>query len=282
MKSNRASQISLLFGLILVTALIVSAQTDHDAWLRYSALSPQQARTYGSLPVRLTVLGHSPVLKSAEEEMISALAKLTGRKPSSSRGITGDSIVLGTFDDLKTAGLNLHSANPFADDGYWLTRAKVHGFQCVVITSKTTRGVLFGVFGLLSKIARGENIAHIDEVQQPYAPVRWVDQWDNLDGSIERGYGGRSIFFADGKVRDDLTRAGEYARLLASIGINGCTINNVNAAPGMLDDAFIVAGSPHRRCVSSVGRAAFHVGRFEQPENRWWTRYIRSARSASR
>ncbi len=96
----------------------------------------------------------------------------------------------------------------------------------------------------MSKIARGESlagivIADIDEVQQPYAPIRWVNQWDNLDGRIERGYGGPSIFFADGNVRSDLARAGEYARLLASIGINGCTINNVNAAPGILEDSFI-------------------------------------------
>ena len=66
-----------------------------------------------------------------------------------------------------------------------------------------------------------------------------MNQWDNLDGRIERGYGGPSIFFSDGKVRADLTRAGQYARLLASIGINGCAINNVNADPRVLDRTFI-------------------------------------------
>src|SRR5262249_53585025 len=67
----------------------------------------------------------------------------------------------------------------------------------------------------------------------------WVDQWDNLDGSIERGYAGRSIFFEDGGVRADLTRAREYARLLASVGINGCNINNVNANPRLLQHDFL-------------------------------------------
>jgi alpha-glucuronidase len=133
----------------------------------------------------------------------------------------------------------LHSPQELKADGYWITTAKVHGSECLIITGANDRGVLYGVFALLSKIARGESIARIDEVQQPYAPIRWVNQWDNLDGRIERGYGGRSIFFADGKVRDDLARAGQYARLLASIGINGCTINNVNAAPGVLEDDFI-------------------------------------------
>ena len=56
-----------------------------------------------------------------------------------------------------------------------------------------------------------------------------------LDGSIERGYGGRSIFFDKGHVREDLAPVAEYARLLASVGINGCNLNNVNNAVGFSD-----------------------------------------------
>ena len=74
----------------------------------------------------------------------------------------------------------------------------------------------------------------LDERTTPYAPIRWVNQWDNLDGSIERGYGGRSIFWENGHARADLTRVADYGRLLASLGINGCSINNVNANPRLL------------------------------------------------
>ena len=116
---------------------------------------------------------------------------------------------------------------------------RIGKLDCLIVGGATDRGVLYGVFALLSKMARGESLDAINEVQEPYAPIRWVNQWDNLNGKVERGYGGPSIFFADGKVRDDLTRAGEYARLLASIGINGCTVNNVNADLGMLDDGMI-------------------------------------------
>jgi len=63
--------------------------------------------------------------------------------------------------------------------------------------------------------------------ERPAMEIRWVDQWDNADGSIERGYAGRSIFFEGGKVREDLKPVAEYARLLASVGINGCNVNNV-------------------------------------------------------
>ncbi len=69
---------------------------------------------------------------------------------------------------------------------------------------------------------------------RPAVPLRWVNQWDNLDGSIERGYGGRSIFWENMHARDDLSRVSEYGRLLASLGINGCSINNVNANPRVL------------------------------------------------
>ena len=65
-----------------------------------------------------------------------------------------------------------------------------------------------------------------------------MNQWDRLDGSIERGYGGRSIFWDQGHVRADLSRASEYARLLASLGINGCDINNVNADKRILSPEF--------------------------------------------
>ena len=99
--------------------------------------------------------------------------------------------------------------------------------------------MLYGTFAFLRKIALGESVAKLDEKQSPYAPVRWVNEWNNLDGTIERGYGGRSIFWDKLQAREDLTRVGEYGRLLASLGINACSINNVNANPRVLAADFI-------------------------------------------
>ena len=95
------------------------------------------------------------------------------------------------------------------------------------------------MFSLLARIAQQKDVSTLDDVQTPSAPIRWVSEWDNLDGSIERGYAGRSIFFDNGAVRANLTRVGQYARLLASIGINGCAINNVNASPRIVAPEFI-------------------------------------------
>ncbi len=215
------------------------AATDVDAWLRYTPLDARTAKQYERLPSKVVVVGDSIVLKTAAQELTLGVSKMTGRGLISSDKIAASSIVLVAFDSLKSLNPRLHPRRVLIGDGYSITWAKLNGHECLLITSFSDRGVLYGVFGFLRKIALGESIARIDEVQQPSAPIRWVDQWDNLDGRIERGYGGRSIFFADGKVREDLTRISQYARLLASIGINACTINNVNAAPGVLEDSFI-------------------------------------------
>jgi alpha-glucuronidase len=58
--------------------------------------------------------------------------------------------------------------------------------------------------------------------------LRLVNHWDNIDGTVERGYAGNSIFFAGGHVTRDLRRVTDYARLLASVGVNAVSLNNVN------------------------------------------------------
>jgi len=109
----------------------------------------------------------------------------------------------------------------------------------IVITGADDRGVLYGAFALLRKVALGESIAALDEKSEPRVPVRWVNHWDNLDGSIERGYGGRSIFWDNGASRVDLSRVNDYGRMLASLGINGASINNVNVNPRILSPDFL-------------------------------------------
>lgn len=100
------------------------------------------------------------------------------------------------------------------DEGYVISGSTVR--------AKTKRGLLYGAFALL----RGEQGA-----SQPFFKLRILNHWDNLDGSIERGYAGESIFwpvFASLHIR-------EYARANASIGINGTVLNNVNASAKQLN-----------------------------------------------
>ena len=90
------------------------------------------------------------------------------------------------------------------------------------IKAKTERGLMYGAYALL----RGESGA-----SQPFYKLRILNHWDNLDGSIERGYAGRSIFWPSYNAQ----HIKDYARANASIGINGTVLNNVNASPNQLN-----------------------------------------------
>ena len=240
--TTRRLHIAIVGLLLLVSCGIETAQagTGGKAWLRYAPLDPAVRAKYDSLPPNVVVLEDSPVLRSAQGEMIRGIQAMTGRTLEAGKKSQEKAIILGTLPEI-------HAVLPkllvppglLGPDGFWLLAAQVGGFDCLIVTSPTDRGVLYGVFSFLRKVAIGESVAALNEVQQPHAAIRWVDQWDNLNGTIERGYAGPSIFFEKGSVRADLTRAGEYARLLASVGIAGCTVNNVNADPRIIDDSFL-------------------------------------------
>jgi len=225
---------------VMVQSNHLFAESGHDAWLRYARLDEGPAAQYESLPASVIVLNGSAVLKTAQEELIRGVRGMLGRTLRAGKAEPQErAIVLATLSELQQVAPQLKPSRELGDDGFWLTTGKIQGFDCLVIAAASERGVLYGVFAFLSKIARDESVSPLNEMQQPRAPIRWIDQWDNLNGTIERGYGGPSIFFADNNVRPDLTQVGEYARLLASIGINGCSINNVNANPRIIEDDFL-------------------------------------------
>jgi alpha-glucuronidase len=234
---RKAFLAAALFG--SMQAESVRAESGYEAWLRYAPVEQAARERYTSLPPSVAVLGDSAVLAAAQGEMIRGVKGMLGRTLRADKGPPRErSIVLGTFESIHAVAPDFR-ARDLREDGFWLTSGKVHGVDCFIIASPTERGVLYGAFALLSKIARNESIDALDEVQQPYAPIRWADQWDNLDGRIERGYGGPSIFFENGTIRADLSRVADYARLLASVAINGCAINNVNADPRLLEESFL-------------------------------------------
>jgi len=213
--------------LSLLLAPMLWAETGNEAWLRYPAITNAAAKArFATLPGSVTVLGTGPVLASSNEELVRGLTGMLGKtlKPEATIPATG-AIVLGTLAEVKKALPGAVLPATLKEDGYHLTRVRTH----LVVAGANERGVLYGTFALLRKIALWEPLATLKETQEPSAPVRWVDEWNNLNGTIERGYGGRSIFFDATNVRQDLSRVRDYARMLASLGINGCNINNVNA-----------------------------------------------------
>jgi alpha-glucuronidase len=188
---------------------------------------------YKDLPSRIVMMGDSPTDKAAAEELRRGLSSILGRAFSVEPMMQGmgekrDSITLASTTNLHHMFILGGHATPPKGEEYWIAFDTHAGHTRVGIVGGTPQAELYGVFHLLEVVAAQQPIPK-DYRSGPSAPIRWVDQWDNLNGTIERGYAGPSIFFENGHVRQDLTRAGEYARLLSSIGINGCNVNNVNA-----------------------------------------------------
>ena len=117
---------------------------------------------------------------------------------------------LHTYYQGETATLTLDPT--MADDAYRISGS--------TITAKNERGLLYGAYALL----RGES-----GYSAPYWKLRILNHWDNPNGTVERGFAGKSIF-----LTPDPERIRMYARGNASVGINGTVLNNVNAKPEAL------------------------------------------------
>jgi len=232
---------SALLVCMIACAMLANGETGYAAWLRYQPANEAVLRSaYAELPATVVKLDDSFTLTAAQKELIRGVQGLLGRTlRASNKPVQEDMIVLGTLESVKHAFPAIPLPIGLMTDGYWMKTTGSQGRRILLITSPNDRGVLYGTFTLLRRMMLHERVDQIDEERNPAAPIRWVNQWDNLDGSIERGYGGRSIFFENNNVVPDLTQAADYARLLASIGINGCTVNNVNANPRALTDEFL-------------------------------------------
>ncbi len=211
--------------LAFFAAAVLRAQPADPAWLRYAP-----AHNPSVIPSHVRALGSSTLEQTAVQEIERALPALRGNTNASN-----EEAVVGTIAEVHKAFPSLAVPRSIAPEGFWLMQTRAHGQPLIAIAGADERGALYGAFDLLRRIATNQDLTRLNALEQPAMPIRWVDEWDNASGTVERGYGGRSIFFEDGKVRDDLTLVSDYARLLASIGINGCNVNNVNGAAPFLE-----------------------------------------------
>ncbi|MBR6366385.1 MAG: alpha-glucuronidase [Lachnospiraceae bacterium] len=204
-----------------------------EAWLKYRrlSLSRQQCeeRLYDSL-ISYAIpfeegLKESPCFGALISEFENGVEALLGMRP---QRVTDGSETLRFAVDPAFGSEDAYSID-FTQNG-----------KNGAITASDVRGLLYGVFHLLRLVATGKSLADFSQTCVPSNPLRMLNHWDNMDGSIERGYSGRSFFFADDQVLvNDRTRA--YARLVASVGINAVVINNVNvknAATYLITDRY--------------------------------------------
>lgn len=219
-----------MFAAAILAATPLHAEDGYDLWLRHAPLEGGAlAALRADAPIVPVVVGRpdSPTLSIAETELRSGLARLQGyERPR----LTGDSveIVLACGDEKGNGA-----------EGFAIAPERIEGRQAVVIAARDHVGCLHGSFALLRELGQGRPLRDIRLAEAPAMPLRMLDHWDNPDGTVERGYAGRSIIDWWHLPEKLDPRLVDYARANASIGINAIAVNNVNARAFMLEARYI-------------------------------------------
>lgn len=108
-----------------------------------------------------------------------------------------------------------------------------------VLEAATEQELLYATYHLLRLQAEGADCTRLDIREKPAFDIRVLNHWDNLDGTVERGYAGRSLWKWEELTDSVPARYREYARANASVGINGTVLNNVNASAEILSAGYL-------------------------------------------
>jgi len=175
------------------------------------------------------------VISNALSEFKRGISALTGEEVALNiDGKTED--IKADADSFKMRILTIASNSSIPSQGYMVNG----GSGGIKLEASDNPGVLYGVFAILRSIACGKRADELNEAASPSNPLRMMNHWDNMDGSIERGYSGKSFFYENEEIIIN-ERTRDYARFMASIGINGVVINNVNvkgAASYLITDRY--------------------------------------------
>ena len=182
------------------------------------------------------IAGRGPRIAAVRDELSAGLAALLGVPPAIGPDVSESAagVFVGTRTELgrslpDSVASELDDLGP---EGYVIA-ATADGRNAVTVflTAKSDVGLVYGTFRLLRELQLRTGIANLPVVESPGLPLRMINHWDNLDRSVERVYGGFSIFDWP-NLPERQPRYRDYSRLMASIGINGIVGNNVNTYKG--------------------------------------------------
>lgn len=242
----------------------VRAEDGYQLWLRYRPVEADWAARYRN-QLR-AILPPDPASTAALAELETALHGMLGATPPVIRGPTHEGmLVYGTPRSspvIAGTDLDLRGLPP---DGYVLRSMPINGHRATVIAASSDAGVLYGIFHLLRLMQTLKPIEGLAIRVAPPNPRRILNHWDNLDGTIERGYSGGSIWDWQ-KLPDYLSpRYRDYARACASVGINGSVLTNVNADAASLTPRYLAKAAALANVFRPYGIRVYLTPRFTAP-----------------
>lgn len=246
------------------------AENGYDLWLRYHRLdNPAMLAYYKESIAAINMeTQSSATLIEAKNELEIGLSGLLGDTIPDYESFCDGLLIVGTPSSsslVRQLDL-LEDLKRLNKEGFLLKSLQKAGKRLIVIAATSDIGVMYGVFYFLRKLQTNAEINHLNIVENPKLQLRMLNHWDNLDGTIERGYAGYTIWdwqrlpgYIDSRYRD-------YARANASIGINGVVLNNVNASAQSLTTEYVVKAAALADVFRSYGIRVFLTARFSAPK----------------
>ena len=232
-----------MLALMLVTLLCTATaygEDGYDLWLRYRLLTPEQVQLYHGHVSQLIAASATPTQNVTRQELQRGLGGLLSQQLPLSDNVSSDgAILLGTPTSSPFIARLQLDTKDLGNEGYLIRSVVVNGHATTAIVGNSDVGVLYGAFHFLRLLQTGQPIDHLDLHDSPRLKLRVLDHWDYLNGQIERGYAGASIWdwWKLPDWRDP--RYTDYARANASIGINGSVLNDVTGGATILTPTYL-------------------------------------------
>jgi len=240
-----------------------------DLWLRYPRVTlPARLAEYQTALTHVVSSGSGASTQAATEELVKGLSGLTGNTVTVVEAVQGaGAVVIGTpAKSTLIAELSLSTElSALGPEGYIVRNAKLQNQNVLAVAANTELGVLYGSFALLRQLATHRPLAEISLSSSPKIKNRLLNHWDNLNGTIERGYAGASLWDWSKLPATLSPRYKAYARANASLGINGTVLNNVNADKQVLSAEYIAKVKALADVFRPYGIKAYLSARFSAP-----------------
>jgi alpha-glucuronidase len=221
-----------------------SPQNDgYRLWLKYDKIdNPKKLNDYRQAISAVVVQGQSQTCGIIRQELRDGLSGLLGEEVPFTESINEDDcLIVGTPTGCeiikKLSGLL--PLDTIGREGYVIKSVQIDGRDAIVIAANDDVGLLYGAFNFLRLIKTEQSLGNISIISRPRIQRRILNHWDNLNGIVERGYAGKSLWKWNELPEKIDSRYGDYARANASIGINGAVLNNVNANPDILRPEYL-------------------------------------------
>ena len=263
------SRVLVAGALVLASILPVQqlrAEDGYELWLRYRPVESAHAGEYRGAVMQLVAAATTPTQIVTRAELRRGLRGLLGAAVPLSDVVTSNgALIVGTPASSPLVGKLELDTDQLGGAGYLIRSVVVDGHRATVIAANDDLGALYGAFHFLRLLQTRQSLDRIDVRVVPRIKLRVLNHWDNLDGHVERGYAGASIWDWH-KLPDWVDRRyTDYARANASLGINGTVLNNVNSNALSLTPMYLAKAAALANVLRPYGIRVYLSARFSAP-----------------